>query len=339
MKTTFILENNETQGESNVTLSLEFQNLTSAELLNWETPSLSEGLNLLLFEYWCPFPIKLPSIDLKSSLKGCTKADWPAIELPFVNNSKTEINSFLRDFCVASKSSRAFPHYMSMTFASSETQGESVGSGKTAAKLFKAWRESPKSPWDVGCDLPRVHSSDWRWLAIGDCEWAQKLWAIRWAIGCDCDCAQSGASICRTAFVLLLYEVVANSTVHRVRFATSSFECSFRLIGRKSLRLRLCQIGGQHLYEVGANSTVHRVHEFTFDQFTVRILRLVHFLFSFIFANLLNYGISSGFVSPIFTKHSPRRNLACVAFLAWRFCREHVDPIQSYPTLVQLLPL
>ena len=93
------------------------------------------------------------------------------------------------------------------------------------------------------------------------------------------------------------------------------------------------------LYEVGANSTVHRVHEFTFDQFTVRILRLVHFLFSFIFANLLNYEISSGFVSPIFTKHSPRRNLACVASLAWRFCREHVDPIQSYPTLVQLLPL
>ena len=137
-----------------------------------------------------------------------------------------------------------------MTFASSETQGESVGSRKTAAKLFKAWRESPKSPWDVRCDLPRVHSGDWR-LAIGDCVWAQKLCAIRWAdslrlrlcpIGgqhllhgfrdlvirssckldcspcaichefirmlvssdlganrCDCDCAQSGASICRTA--------------------------------------------------------------------------------------------------------------------------------------------
>ena len=138
-----------------------------------------------------------------------------------------------------------------MTFASSETQGESVGSRKTAAKLFKAWRESPKSPWDVGCDLPRVHSGDWR-LAIGD-------WRLAIAIGrkncvrfvgpirCDCDCAQSGASICCTAFVILLYEVVANSTVHRVRFATSSFECSSRLIGRKSLRLRLCSIGSQHL--------------------------------------------------------------------------------------------
>ena len=66
-----------------------------------------------------------------------------------------------------------------MTFASSETQGESVGSRKTAAKLFKAWRESPKSPWDVGCDLPRVHSGDWR-LAIGD-------WRLRLGAKIVCD--------------------------------------------------------------------------------------------------------------------------------------------------------
>ena len=44
------------------------------------------------------------------------------------------------------------------------------------------------------------------------------------------------------------------------------------------------------LYEVGANSTVHRAHELTFDQFTVRILRLVHFLFSFILEQLQNTG-------------------------------------------------
>ena len=183
-----------------------------------------------------------------------------------------------------------------MTFASSETQGQSVGSGKTAAKLFKAWRESPTSPWDVGCDLPRVHSGDWR-LAIG------RKNCVRFVAPIRCDCAQSGASICRTAFVILLYEVAANSTVHRVRFATSSFECSSRLVSSDWAQIVATATvpnrgpaSVARLYEVGANSTVHRVHEFTVDQFTVRILRLVHFLFSFIFANLLNYGISSGFV-------------------------------------------
>ena len=174
---------------------------------------------------------------------------------------------------------------------------------------------------------------DWR-LAIGDCDWAQKLCAIRWA----------------DSLRLRLCPIGGQHLLHGFRDlvirSSCKLDCSPCAICHEFIRMLVSSDWAQivattavpnrgpasvaRLYEVGGNSTVHRVHEFTFDQFTVRILRLVHFLFSLIFANLLNYGISSGFVSPIFTKHSPRRNLACVAFLAWRFCREHVDPIQSY---------
>ena len=78
------------------------------------------------------------------------------------------------------------------------------------------------------------------------------------------------------------------------------------------------------LYEVGANSTVHRVHEFTFDQFTVRILRLVHFLFSFIFANLWDF---FGFCEPHFhqtlsSQKSSLRSISTMAVLPGA-CRPH----------------
>ena len=180
-----------------------------------------------------------------------------------------------------------------MTFASSETQGESVGSRKTAAKLFKAWRESPKSPWDVGCDLPRVHSRDWR-LAIGDCVWAQKLCAIRWA----------------DSLRLRLCPIGGQHLLHGFRDlvirSSCKLDCSPCAICHEFIRMRVSSDWEQivatatvlnrgpasvaRLYEVGANSTVHRAHELTFDQFTVRILRLVHFLFSFILEQLQNTG-------------------------------------------------
>lgn len=167
-----------------------------------------------------------------------------------------------------------------MTFASSETQGESVGSRKTAAKLFKAWRESPKSPWDVGCDLPRVHSGDWR-LAIGDCDWAQKLCAIRWA----------------DSLRLRLCPIGGQNLLHGFRDLVIRSSCKLDsspcAICHEFIRMLVSFDWAQivaRLYEVGANSTVHRAHEFTFDQFTVRILRLVHFLFSFILEQLQNTG-------------------------------------------------
>ena len=121
---------------------------------------------------------------------------------------------------------------------------------------------------------------DWR-LAIGDCDWAQKLCAIRWA----------------DSLRLRLCPIGGQNLLHGFRDLVIRSSCKLDsspcAICHEFIRMLVSSDWAQivaRLYEVGANSTVHRAHEFTFDQFTVRILRLVHFLFSFILEQLQNTG-------------------------------------------------